>query len=90
MKDDCVRSCLIELKSFLLSKLFIDPIHRVLVSFPCFLFVPSIQVNLVRMLVFFVQRIHSRKEYRLSFAKFCPPGINPEFMMECKLIAHPM
>ena len=22
--------------------------------------------------------------------KFCPPGINPEFMMECKLIAHPM
>ena len=22
--------------------------------------------------------------------KFCRPGINPEFMMECKLIAHPM
>ena len=22
--------------------------------------------------------------------KFCPPGINPEFLMECKLIAHPM
>ena len=20
----------------------------------------------------------------------CPPGINPEFMMECKLTAHPM
>ena len=22
--------------------------------------------------------------------KFCPPGINPEFVMECKLIAYPM
>ena len=21
--------------------------------------------------------------------KFCPPGINPELMMECNLIAHP-
>ena len=26
------------------------------------------------------------KEYRL---KFCPPNINPELVMECKLIAHP-
>ena len=32
--DDCVRSCLIELESFLLSKLYIDPVHRVLMSFP--------------------------------------------------------
>ena len=36
VKDDCVRSCLIELKSFLLSKLFFDPIHGVLMSFPLF------------------------------------------------------
>ena len=26
----------------------------------------------------------------LSLPKFCPPSINPEFMMECKLTAHPM
>ena len=40
VKDDCVRSCLMELKSFLFSKLYIDPIHRVLMSSPLFLFVP--------------------------------------------------
>ena len=26
----------------------------------------------------------------LSLLQFCPPAINPEFVMECKLIAHPM
>ena len=25
----------------------------------------------------------------LSLLEFCPPGNNPEFVMECKLIAHP-
>ena len=28
-EDDCVTSCLIELQSFSLSKLYIDPIHRI-------------------------------------------------------------
>ena len=36
VKDDCVRSCLIEIKSFLLSKLFFDPIHSVLDVFSTF------------------------------------------------------
>ena len=31
VKDDCITSCLIELQSFPLSKLYIDPIHRILV-----------------------------------------------------------
>ena len=35
VKDDSVRSCLIELKSFLLSKLYVDPIHRILMFLPC-------------------------------------------------------
>ena len=26
----------------------------------------------------------------LSLLEFCPPGVNPEFVMECKLIAHPI
>ena len=26
----------------------------------------------------------------LSLLEFCPPAINPEFVMDCKLIAHPM
>ena len=41
VKDDCVRSCLIELESFLLSKLDVNPIHSVLMFLPYFLFVPT-------------------------------------------------
>ena len=71
VKDDCFRSCLIELQSFPLSKFHIDPIHHVLVSFPRFLFVPCktwcCQIKLVRIFVFLVRGIHSRKEYCLSF-----------------------
>ena len=36
VKDDCVRSCLIELKSFLLSKFDVDPIHSVFDVFSTF------------------------------------------------------
>ena len=36
VKDDCVRSCLIELKTFLLSKFYVDQIHRVLMFLPLF------------------------------------------------------
>ena len=71
MEDDCVRSCMIELKSLVLSKFDVDPIHHVLVSFPRFLLVPCKtwvgQVKLVRIFGFFVHEIHSRKEYCLSF-----------------------
>ena len=31
----------------------------------------------------------SRKNTVCLLLKFCPPGINPELMMECKLITHP-
>ena len=66
VKNDSVRSRLIELQSFLLSKFDIDPIHR-----PCFMHVPCktrcFQVDFFRILVFFVHGIHSRKEYGLSF-----------------------
>ena len=41
VKDDGVRSCLIELKSFLLSKFDVDLIHSVLMYFPRFLVVPD-------------------------------------------------
>ena len=37
VEDDCVRSCLIELQSFPLSKLKIDTVHRALVPFPLLL-----------------------------------------------------
>ena len=70
-----VRSCLIELQSFLQSKVDVDPKHRVLIYssilFACI--VPRMtrcfQVNYLRISVFFVHRIHRREEYRVSFAQ---------------------
>ena len=73
VKDDCVRSCLVELKSFLLSKFEIDPVHRVLMSSPLFLLVPCkkwcFQANVMRIFVFFVHKIHRRYENCLSIAQ---------------------
>ena len=37
VEDDDVRSCLMELNTFLLSKFDVDPIHRVLMFLPLFL-----------------------------------------------------
>ena len=94
VKDDCVRSCLIELKSFLLSKFDVDPTHRVLMFLLYFLLVPCktrcFQVNVFRISVFLVQRITDVKNTACLLLKFCPPDINPELMMESKLIVHPM
>ena len=56
-------------KSFFKSKIDVDPIHRVLMFFHFFLLVQCFQVNVIRISVFFVQTIHRRKEYRLSFAQ---------------------
>ena len=73
VKDDCVRSCLIELQSFLLSKINVDQIHCVLMFRPYFMHVlcksRHIQVDRIRILVFFVHRIHRNEEYCLSFAQ---------------------
>ena len=40
VKDDCVRSCLIKLQSFLLSKFDVNPIHSVLMFLPYSLLLP--------------------------------------------------
>ena len=62
MKSDCVRSCLIELQSFLQSEVDVDPIHRILMFLPCFMQVLCktryIQVDRVRILMVFVHGIH--------------------------------
>ena len=55
VKNDSVRSRLMELQSFLLSKFDIDPIHHVLMF--------------LRILAFFVHGIQRQKEYCLSFAQ---------------------
>ena len=73
VKNDSVRSRLIELQSFLLSKFNIDPIHRVLMFLPCFLHIPCktrcSQVDLFRILVFLSMGSTDVKKYRLSFAQ---------------------
>ena len=73
VKNDSVRSRLIELQSFLLSKFDTDPIHRVLMFLPCCMHVPCktrcFQVDLFRILMVFVHGIHMQKEYCLSFAQ---------------------
>ena len=69
VKYDCVRSCLIELQSFPLSKLYIDPIHRVLVPSPLLLVQCKTwfgQTKLLRILVILIHGFHGCTEYRLS------------------------
>ena len=93
VKDYGVRSRLIEQKSFLLSKFDIDPIHSVLMFLPRCLQVPCktrFEVDCIRIFVLFVHGIHRREEYRLSFDQNLSSRYNPESMMECKLMAHPM
>ena len=95
VKDNFVRSCLTELQSFLLNKLYVDPntpcfdvsspfsactiedrgaSRSILFGSLCSLFIGSTDV----------------KNTVCHLLKFYPPGINPEFVMECKLTAHPM
>ena len=71
IKDDCVRPYLTELQSFPLSKLHVNPVHRLLMHFQLIMFVPCKtwcgQVKLLRILVIHVHGIHGCKENRLSF-----------------------
>ena len=90
VKNDSVRSCFKEL-SILSSEQ--AQLHRILMFLPCFVHVlcktRCFQVDHVRILMFFVHRIHRQKNTVCLLLKFWPPGVNPELMMECKLIAHP-
>ena len=70
VKNDRVRSSLIEFQYFLNSKLDVDPIYCVLMSFPCFMQVlyttPYTQIDRIRILVIFVHGFHKQKEHCLS------------------------
>ena len=69
MKNDSVRSCLIELQSFLQSKIDVDLKYHVLMFLPCFMHVLGmtrfIQIDSIRILMVFVHGIHRQKEYCL-------------------------
>ena len=73
VKDDGVRSRLIELQSFLLNKFDVDPIDHVLMFLPRCLHVRCktrcFQVDCLKIFVFFIHRIHRQKENCLSFAQ---------------------
>ena len=90
MKNDGVRSCLLELKSFLLSKFDVDPKHRILSFFHVFCLYHAKRGSF-RSILFgslcslFIGSTDVKNTVCLLL-KFCPPGINPEFVMECKLI----
>ena len=93
VKNDGVRSCLIELQSFLQSKVM----STQYTVFSCFFNVlctycarrgaskSIVSGSLCSLSI----RPTSRKSTVCQLLKFCPPSINPELMMECKLIAHP-
>ena len=70
MKNDSIRSGLIELQSFLQSKIDVDPIHCVLMSLPCFMHVLCMtrytQADRIRILVILVHGIQKQKEHCLS------------------------
>ena len=70
MKNDSVRSNLIELQSFRSSKIDVDPIYCVLMSLPCIVQVLCMtrytQVDRVRILIVFVHRINRQK-----YSVFC-------------------
>ena len=85
MKNDGVGSCLIELQSFLLSKIDVDPIHRVLMFLPLILLVAcGTRCILFGSLCSLFIGSTDVKNTVCLLLKFCPPGINPELMMECK------
>ena len=73
LKNDCIRSSLIECQSFLNSKIDVDPKNCVLMSLPCIMQVLCMtwysEVNLCRILMPFVSGINRQEEFCLSFAR---------------------
>ena len=92
VKNDCVRSCFIELQSFFQSKIDVDPIHRILMFLPCFVhglcMTRCFQVDRIRILMTFVHGFHRQKEYCLSVAQTlsstrCQSWIPDEVKIDC-------
>ena len=93
VKIDSVRSSLIGIQSFLPSKVDVDPIHRIfgVSSMFCACIVQdAVLPNRSCQDPYVLFPWDPLAERILSvLLNICPSGINPELMMECKLIAHP-
>ena len=92
MKNDSVRSSLIELQSFLHCKIDVDPIHCVLMFIHASCMYCAWRGTLKSIvsgsLWFLFMGSTGRKNTVCLLLKIWPPSTNPELMMECKLIAH--
>ena len=73
LKDDCIRSSLIECQSFPNRKIDVDPIHYVLMPLPCIVHVlcmtRCIQVDHIRILVTLVHNFNWQRGHCLSLAQ---------------------
>ena len=90
LKNNCVRSCLIEPQSFFDdSKINIDPKYRILMPFPSVLHISGMTrnrvVNILWISVVFVSWIDKQKNTDCLLLKFWPPGINPLLRIEERL-----
>ena len=93
VKDDRVRSCLIELQYFPWSKIDVDPICCVFWRFfraLCCIVRGVVLENRSSQDPYDVYGIHMQKECFCLLLKFWAPGINPALTVDCKLIARPM
>ena len=90
VKDDCVRHCLIELQSFPLSKLYIDPVQWFDVS-SMFSACTMQDAVLLGQCYSDLCVLCSKDPQTWKIPSVCCSNfVLPEFVMECKLIAHPM
>ena len=73
LKNNCIRSCLIECQSFSDRKINIDPKYRVLMPLPCTVHVSREtwyrEINTFRISVTFISWINKQEEHCLSSAQ---------------------
>ena len=92
-EDDCVRSCLIELQSFPLSKLYVTQYTVFWCPFHAFRMYcarrGAFNSIVSRCLCSLSKGSTNRKNTLCLLLNICGPGVNPGFMMKCELIAFP-
>ena len=95
VKDDCITSCLKELESFTSSKFSCRPNTQCLDVFSTFCLNhasrgASRSMSYGSLCSLFIGSTAVKNTVCLSLLEFCLPGIDPEFVVECTLIAHPI
>ena len=91
LKDNCIRSCLIECQSLFNRKVNINPKYRVLMPLPCTVHVSRStwyrEVNTFRIFMIFVSWINWQEEYCLSSAQIltsrCQSIVDNRVKIEC-------